>query len=137
MKDRIFFDTNIWIYLYSKDIQKKQITKQLLSDEFSNLIVSTQILNELINVLTNKLKLKTKEEVQQIVNEIIQNFAVKLITEETIKKAMEISIHYQYRYFDSLMVASALQQKCKIFYTEDLNDGQVIENMKIINPFNK
>ncbi len=43
---------------------------------------------------------------------------------------------YRYHYFDSLMIASALFQRCRTLYSEDLQPGQVIENrLKIINPF--
>ena len=51
---------------------------------------------------------------------------------------MEISIRYNFYYWDSLIVASALENNCSILYTEDMQDGQVIEeSLKIVNPFSK
>jgi len=59
-----------------------------------------------------------------------------VIKKKDIRKAMTIKERYKYNYWDSLIIASALQNNCSILYTEDLQDGQVIENaLKIVNPF--
>jgi predicted nucleic acid-binding protein len=43
---------------------------------------------------------------------------------------------YSYSWWDSLVLASALENSCKIIYTEDMQNGQIIENtLKIVNPF--
>ena len=56
----------------------------------------------------------------------------------TICKAVELKESYGYSYYDSLMLASALESDCDIILTEDMQDGQIIENrLKIINPFEK
>jgi predicted nucleic acid-binding protein len=50
--------------------------------------------------------------------------------------ALNLAERYQYSYFDSLILASALEAGCQILYSEDLQDGQRIENqLMIINPF--
>jgi predicted nucleic acid-binding protein len=51
-------------------------------------------------------------------------------------KAIDISAEFKFSYWDSLMVSSALAANCKVFYTEDLQHGQLIENrLEVINPF--
>ena len=63
-------------------------------------------------------------------------FDFVVIAKKDIRKAMTIKARYKYNYWDSLIIASALQNNCSILYTEDLQDGQVIENaLKIVNPF--
>ena len=63
-------------------------------------------------------------------------FDFVVITKKDIRKAMTIKGRYKYNYWDSLIIASALQNNCSVLYTEDLQDGQVIENaLKIVNPF--
>ena len=43
---------------------------------------------------------------------------------------------YAYSYWDSLILASALENNCPIIYTEDMQSGQIIEDsLKIINPY--
>jgi predicted nucleic acid-binding protein len=49
---------------------------------------------------------------------------------------LNLAERYQYSYFDSLILASALEAGCQILYSEDLQDGQRIENqLMIVNPF--
>ena len=56
-------------------------------------------------------------------------------TIETSKKAIEIKHRYQYSYWDSLIIASALESNCSILYSEDMHHGQVIEGrLTIQNP---
>jgi len=58
-------------------------------------------------------------------------------TVDTIKKANTIKYKYGYSFYDSLFIASALEAGCTILYSEDLQDGQVIEKtLTIVNPFN-
>ena len=55
---------------------------------------------------------------------------------ETIKYSWKIRRKYSYSYWDSLIIASALENNCKALYTEDIQDGQIIEDkLTIINPF--
>jgi len=67
---------------------------------------------------------------------LVTNFEVAIISPKTISQAIDISILYQYRYFDSLMIACALENKCKIFYSEDMHHNHLIDNsLKIVNPY--
>ncbi len=59
-----------------------------------------------------------------------------VIKESTIKKALRVKKDSNYSYWDSLVIASALENNCSILYTEDMQHGQTIENsLKITNPF--
>ncbi|WP_456325324.1 PIN domain-containing protein [Desulfonauticus submarinus] len=59
-----------------------------------------------------------------------------LIDRKDIKLAIEIKEKYKFSYWDSLIVASALENNCSILYTEDMQDGQIIEKkLEIVNPF--
>jgi len=107
-----------------------------VNSNFNQIVISTQVLNELFNVLAIKLKLKTKEETREIIKDLISSFELAFLSGNLIIKAIDLSIKYQFRFYDSLMISIALQQQCNIFYSEDLQNGQVIENkLTIINPF--
>jgi predicted nucleic acid-binding protein len=55
---------------------------------------------------------------------------------DTIKKALYLHEKYRYSYYDSLILASALENGCKMIFTEDLQNGQVIEKtLKVVNIF--
>ncbi len=136
MKDRIFIDTNLWIYLYSKD-DKNNKCKELLDQNFENVNISTQVLGEIFSVLTKK-RIKTKEEAKQIVADITSSFSVAEVLTATVNKAMDLSIKQAFSYWDSLIIASALESNCSILYTEDMQDGQIIEDrLRIMNPFSE
>jgi predicted nucleic acid-binding protein len=65
-----------------------------------------------------------------------EEFELHPVNTSIIKKAIDIKSKYKFSFWDSLIVASALENKCGILYTEDLQHGQVIEtNLKVVNPF--
>jgi len=136
MKDDVFIDSNLWIYLYSEEYKSAIIT-EVINKHFDHIIISTQVLGECFNVLTKK-KIKTLEEVKEIIDDIASIAEVSGIDKLIVAKAIEIHTRYKYSYYDSLIIASALENDCAILYTEDLHHSQVIdEKLTIINPFLK
>lgn len=136
MPDKIFVDSNIIIYAYSVDEPKKMTIARniLLSDET---ILSTQTINEFINVTTRK-KMLNNVEILEVVDDLFRLFTIETIDQQVIQKALSIADKYHYSYFDSLMLASALQAECLILYSEDMQHNHVLEKkLKIINPFQK
>jgi len=137
MQDKIFVDTNIFVYSYSDDdIQKHAKAKKLLQKDLDNdfIIISIQVLNEFYSVMS-KAKL-THQTITQQINEIVAQTYVKPISIETINRCLKIKEKYNYSWWDSLVLVSALENDCKIVYTEDMQHLQIIENsLKLINPF--
>jgi predicted nucleic acid-binding protein len=72
----------------------------------------------------------------QILSDIFwRKFKVVLLRKSSVDKALSLANQYKYSYWDSLIIASALENKCKILYTEDMQDGQIIEGkLKKENP---
>jgi predicted nucleic acid-binding protein len=58
------------------------------------------------------------------------------VDDETIDKALDIHQRFGYSYFDCLMIASALECGCDYLFSEDLQNGQVIDGLTIVNIFN-
>ena len=136
MNNKVFVDTNIFIYLYSEDEVPRRTISQKIFDKF-NCTISTQVLNEFSNVCIGKLAQST-EEVESALNEIIEQCTVLLIESHTIKQALEIHKRYGYKYFDCLMIASALISDCTYLLTEDMADGQIIDNkLTILNIYSE
>ena len=63
-----------------------------------------------------------------------ENMEVVSIGTELINDAIDTSVQYRMSFWDSLVIVSAESAKCQFLYTEDLNDGQIIRNVKILNP---
>lgn len=134
MKDKSFVDSNILIYAHTKqDERKRKIAQEIL---YTGLIIgNTQVVNESINVFIKRFKISLVE-IQQIVDQVFLYLPVKTINPSTIQTGMKICSRYFYSYYDSLIIASALQNECSILYSEDLQHSQKIEKtLTIINPF--
>lgn len=136
MKDKVLLDTNLWVYLYAKDPPDKSLkVRELVNHNFTAIIISTQILGELYNVLLKK-KFTSKDEAKQIILEMATNFPIVEIDLLKVMTALEINSTYSYSYWDSLVVATALQHNCDILYSEDMQANQIIEKKtRIVNPF--
>lgn len=124
--EKAFIDTCVFVYLYSDD----ELDKKIISENAVNnydCIISTQVLNEFSSVCIRKKK-ATLDEIKLALSEMINQFTVLQLEKEDMSKAIEIHDKYQYNYYDCLMIVSALKSDCKYFISEDMNDGQIIEN---------
>ncbi len=134
MNDNIFIDTNILIYFVSNDEAKKIIAKDVLIKEAIN-IVSSQVIGEFVSV-TRKKRILPSDDIIRFANEFMDIFNFVLIGKETIKLSFEIHRRYKFSTWDSLIIASALENDCKILYTDDMQHNQLIDKkLRIVNPF--
>lgn len=66
----------------------------------------------------------------------MNTFPIQAINTTEVIQALEINAKYNYSYWDSLIIATALLSKYSIIYSEDMQHNQLIENkVRIINPF--
>jgi predicted nucleic acid-binding protein len=133
MSDRAFFDTNVLIYAAIKNDPRSKQAEQLLIVEGA---ISIQVLNEFVSVARRKYQMPWRgvKAALQWIRFLCPN--VVPIKIETHEAALHIAERYSYKIYDSLIIASALEAKCGVLYSEDMRDGQVIEGrMTIRNPF--
>lgn len=134
MPERIFIDTNILIYLYSTESDKQQIVLSLFESEHT-FCLSTHVLMEFCNVLLKKLKYP-RADVEIALEDFKAHFEIVEVSMATIEKALHIQERYRFSFFDSLVLATALQANCVSLYSEDMQHGQRIENtLRLWNPF--
>ena len=126
-----FFDTNVLLYLLSKDATKADRSEALLA---SGGVVSVQVLNEFASVASRKLAM-TIVEIREILSTIRAACAVMPLDIETHDLGLDIAERHRFSIYDALIVAAAMRAGCAILYTEDLQQGQVIEKLQIRNPF--
>jgi predicted nucleic acid-binding protein len=121
---KVFVDTNIFVYLYSdSEFEKQQIARNFLN--LYDRAISTQVLNEFCNVCIRKLNISVSD-IKEVVSEICKTCEVLTVNEDIIYSALDLNEKYGYSYYDSLIIASALNGGCEYLITEDLADGQVI-----------
>ena len=140
MKDSIFIDTNILVYLFDKsEKEKNKRIQALIKDlkETSDLFISAQVLNEFINIVTRKIEHPIPfEKLEGVLKIITKLFYISPLTFRTSFSAVDLKIKYKFSYWDSLIIVSALENGCNCLYTEDLQHKQIIEEkLKVINPF--
>jgi predicted nucleic acid-binding protein len=117
--------------------KNKQNTARLVLKylkENGHSVISTQVLQEFYNAAIKKLEYDpstAKIMMHNFANmELIQNSLA------TIENGIDISITSDISFWDGLIISAAETAKCGIVFSEDLNDGQIIHGIKIVNPFN-
>lgn len=136
MRDKVFLDTNIILYVYSVDEPEKQSAAiKAIESARSSVIISLQVINELSNILLKKFKLNPLD-VENVILELDNAFDVVNFDIATQIKALKLKNRYNLQYYDSLIIATAIENKCNILYSEDMQDGLIVDNLlTIVNPF--
>lgn len=134
MSDNCFIDTNIWVYAHLNSENNKSAIALNLLENLPVLISSTQVLNEYYSVMLKKKVVDNL--IQDNIDVIIDISTITIIQITTLRLAHKIKLKYGFSYWDSLIVASALEANCTVLYSEDMQHKQRIENsLTIINPF--
>ena len=132
MTDSVFFDTNVLIYAHSSGDQRIDTAQRLL---FDGGLISTQVLNEFASNLYGKLRFSWEEVSLAVEKVLILCPNPKPLTVETHLHSLQLSAKYRFSIWDSLIIAAALEARCTMLYTEDLQHGQTVEGLHIVNPF--
>jgi predicted nucleic acid-binding protein len=133
MSVKVFFDTNVLIYALAGNDPRHERAEQLLA---GGGVISVQVLNEFVSVARRKLSMPWHDVVNVLTVILILCPSPVPITLDTHKAALDIAQQYGFGIYDALITSSALEANCSTLYSEDLQDGQVIDRrLKIRNPF--
>jgi predicted nucleic acid-binding protein len=127
-----FFDTNVLVHLASGDPAKADRAEKVIA---AGGAVSVQVLNEFANVARRKMRLSWTDThaFLSMIRSLLQVHAVTIETHET---GLALAERYGFSTYDAMIVASALHAGCDTLWSEDMQDGMVIEeNLRIVNPF--
>ncbi len=133
---KAFVDTNILVYsVDQRDLRKQEMAQSLLRklSLAGNGVISAQITQEFSVTLISKLRY-TPSQVREFCAGL-SDLEFVAPTFQTTITALRIMERWQLSFWDSLLFAAAKDADCQILYTEDLSHGQVIEGIRIINPF--
>jgi len=127
-----FFDTNVVLYLLSADPAKAERAEELVAEGG---LISVQVLNEVTAVTRRKLGMSWRE-VRDVLAQLRAACSVAPLTVETHERGLLVAERFRLSVYDGMIVAAALLAGCSILYTEDLQDGQVIDgHLTLRNPF--
>ena len=133
----VFVDTNVLLYsIDSRDPVKRDAAAVWIAhcwrDECGR--VSTQVLNELYANLRRVAPSHERAAARDFVRRY-RSWSPWLVDDGTVDLAWHLEDRIAINYWDALMVAAAQQQACSHLLTEDLQHGQQIDGLRVVNPF--
>ena len=137
MSVEYFIDSNVFVYLFDETNEHKReravrLVRQALENDTG--CISYQVVQETINVLTRKLDV-APDNARKLLDRTLAPLWKVNPTRTLYDRGLDMQTRYRFSFYDSLIVAAALEAGCKTLYTEDLKHGQRIEGVTVTNPF--
>jgi len=126
-----FIDSNVILYLLSSDSLKADKAEALLA---AGGVISVQVLNEVVSVCQRKLKMDWAE-IDAVLQALKANVNIVPLTEASHALAVQICKRYQLSFYDAHICAAALFAGVQEVSSEDMQDGMIVDNLVIKNPF--
>ena len=133
-----FLDTNVLVYAASDraaDRQKADVARDLLRRGPSEFAISLQVLQEFYVAVRSPRKLALGHDEAVTFCSQWRSFTVLEPTVPLFEAALELCRRFQISYFDVAILAAARQLGCAIVHSEDLNEGQDYDGVRVENPF--
>jgi predicted nucleic acid-binding protein len=140
MKDKVFLDTNIIVYAHDRSSRDKHAAAREIMDylwESRKGVISVQVLQEFFVCVTKKISKPLLIKNARVILEYLSTWNVIVNDKYITLKAIDLQEKYQFSFWDCLVIQAAIQGQARILLSEDLPDGQVVEDLKILNPFTK
>jgi len=139
MSDRFFLDTNVFIYKVSSSVpSKKIVATRLVNDalESGKGIVSFQVVQEFFSVAFRRFTPPmSPAEAEQSLALTFRPLLAIHSSYSLYGQALELTRRHSLSWYDSLIVAAAIESDCRILYTENLQHRQKFDNLRVQNPF--
>ena len=139
MSGRFFLDTNIFVYSFDASAPKKaaQATRLIRKGiETRGGIVSYQVVQEFFNVALRRFaNPMTVSEAEQYLGTVFRPLLAVHSSQSLYGEALRLKRRYSLSWYDSLVVAAAMESECSILYSEDMQAGLQIRTLRIANPF--
>jgi len=139
MKGRSFLDTNIFVYAFDVNaLGKAKKARELIqrSVDTGQGIVSYQVVQEFFNVALRRFAQPlTPAEAEQYLITVFRPLLAIHSSPALYVEALRVAAKHRLPWYDSIIVAAALEGKCATLYSEDFQHGREIEGLRIENPF--
>jgi len=139
MSDRFFLDTNIFVYAFDRSAPAKAKKAAELVRQAADTgrgIVSFQVVQEFFNVAFRRfVHPMSVAEAEQYLITVFRPLLAIHSSPSLYMEAMRIAGKHRLAWYDSLIIASALEGRCEILYSEDFQRGHEIDGLEIANPF--
>jgi predicted nucleic acid-binding protein len=139
MSAEFFIDTNVFIYhLDSTDPRKHQIAETIIRQALAtgNGCISSQVVQECLNVALRKAEVVLSPEGARAYLDAVLTPLMQLTASEALyHRALDVQARWRFSFYDSLIVAGALLAGCRTLLSEDLQHGQRLDSLTVVNPF--
>jgi predicted nucleic acid-binding protein len=139
MSARYFLDTNVFIYSLDRNAPSKsrQAAKLIWEGvESHQAVISYQVVQEFLNVALKRSQQPMKiADAEQYLFSVLHPLLGVHSSPTLFAEALRICERNKLSWYDSLIVAAAIEAKCDVLYTEDLQHGQQFGSLKVVNPF--
>jgi predicted nucleic acid-binding protein len=139
MSDRFFLDTNIFVYSFDQSAAAKaQKATQLIREALTTQkgVISYQVVQEFFNVALRRFSQPMKTaDAEQYLSTVFRPLLGVHSSQALYAEALHLHAQTGFSWYDSLIVSSAIQARCDILYTEDLQHGQRFGGLQVRNPF--
>ena len=136
MTARSFLDTNVLLYTDSRDAPaKRERALDVLAEQrrARTGVLSLQVLQEYFVAATRKLGVDVAVARRKV--ELFANHHLVVLDVDDVLAAIDLHRLHQLSFWDALIVRAAKEGGCPVLYTEDLQDGRLIDGVRIVNPF--
>lgn len=134
-----FIDSNIFVYLFDETAEdKRRIAEELIVGalQTGSACISFQVIQETLNVITRKIAFPaSSEDARRFLDHVLLPLWRISPSQALYHRCLDVQSRYGYSFYDSLILAAALDAGCERIYSEDLQDGQQIQGLTIRNPF--
>jgi predicted nucleic acid-binding protein len=139
MSGRFFLDTNIFVYTFDTSPSAKaekamELVKHAIKTRVG--VISYQVVQEFFNVAMRRFEIPmTAAEADQYFAATFRPLLAVHSSPVLFSEALRLGSKFQLAWYDSLIVAAALEAQCDVLYSEDLQHGQRLESVTVTNPF--
>ena len=137
MSGEQFLDTNVFVYMFDEtDAAKRRQAETLVAESLADGTgcVSFQVVQETLNVLIRRLDF-VAEDARRVLEQVLAPLWQVYPSPALYQYAIALQGRYGFSFYDSLIIAAALEAGCARLYSEDMQHGQRIERLTILNPF--
>ncbi len=128
-----FVDTNIWVYAHLEDAQDPRCERAWdLIRGRTDAVISAQVTAEYFNVMGRNAQDEAR--IERNIARMLRQCRVQSMDSTVIRRTLGVRKRYGFSIWDSQVVATALEAGCDTLYTEDLQHGQVVEGLTVIDP---
>ena len=136
---KAFIDTNVFVYAQdNSDEIKTKMSQELITKLFLEKqgIISTQVIQEFCNVFLKKSEKPLQpNDVAEIIDDLLVPLLAHTPDSSFYKRAINTYSRYSLSFYDALIVQAAIDLKCELLYSEDMQNGARYNGVTVVNPF--